>query len=335
MIIERNTAFGTMVDVVLEKNKQNETQFRIDYMAFALLFIPVVLLLVSGVGWCVGLQISVLTFPLGVVLALFLAHVVVGCKKPQTASMGFVLVGMVVLGVVCSLVYDSAFDSNWYHQPGIYLLSHGWNPIWQHHSLTLTDSSANMWVDHYAKGQETICATIVALVGNIEVGKLGNFFLPISSFLFAVMALRKMFPGWSRRKLWVLGFVVAFPPIIWNQLFSFYIDFVLYPIILTALCSAVLYREEKTKFLAIFFCLLAMATSVKFNMLMWFGLVYLGMMVCFWRAGKRGLVGRIVGNGIVGVLVSVLTFSFNPYITNTIDHQTPVFPLMGGQNRLI
>ena len=58
------------------------------------------------------------------------------------------------------------------------------------------------------------------------------------------------------------------------------------------------------------------------------------MMVWFWRMGRRDMVGRIIGYGVAGALVTVLTFSFNPYITNTIDHQTPVYPLMGGQNKL-
>ncbi len=309
-------------------------KIKIDYLAFALLLLPVSLLLVSGLTWSVGMSISMVTFPLGLILALLLAHLVTKRKEVQVHSMCLILIGLVVGGALCALIHDPAFDSNWYHQPGIYLLSHGWNPIWQHHSVTLTDSSANMWVDHYAKGQETICATIVALTGNIEVGKLGNFFLPLSSLLFAVMALRKLFPDWSRRKLWLLGYVAAFPPVIWNQLFSFYIDFNLYAIIMTSLCSAVLYREEKAKFLTMFVCLLAMAAAVKFNILMWFGMVYMGMMVWFWRMGKRDMVGRIIGYGVAGALVTVLTFSFNPYITNTIDHQTPVYPLMGGQNKL-
>lgn len=307
---------------------------KIDYLAFALLLLPVSLLLVSGLTWSVGMSISVVTFPLGLILALLLAHLVTKRKEVQVHSMCLILIGLVVGGALCALIHDPAFDSNWYHQPGIYLLSHGWNPIWQHHSVTLTDSSANMWVDHYAKGQETICATIVALTGNIEVGKLGNFFLPLSSLLFAVMALRKMFPDWSSRKLWLLGYVVAFPPVIWNQLFSFYIDFNLYAIIMTSLCSAVLYREEKAKFLAMFVCLLAMAAAVKFNILMWFGMVYMGMMVWFWRMGRRDMVVRIIGYGVAGALVTVLTFSFNPYITNTIDHQTPVYPLMGGAKQV-
>lgn len=93
----------------------------------------------------------------------------------------------------------------------------------------------------------------------------------------------------------------------------------------------ILYREDKVKFLTIFVCLLALAISVKFNMLMWFGLLYLSFIVYFWKQGKRGMVGKIVSYGIGVTIISILTFSFNPYITNTMDHHSPVYPLMGGQ----
>lgn len=306
----------------------------IDYLAFAFLMLPAFLLMISGIIWCIGAIIGCLVFPITLAMALLIANWIVARKRIQYLSMVCCLLGLVCVGLLCYFIHDPAFDSNWYHQPGIYLLSHGWNPIYQHHSMNIGDASANMWIDHYAKGQETICATIVAFTGNMEIGKLGNFFLPISSFFFSFMALEKMFAGWSKRKLWLIAFIVAFPPIIWNQLLSFYIDFNLYSVVLTALCSMVLYREEKNKFLMIFVCLLAMAISVKFNMLLWFGLLYLGYMIYSWVNGNHKMVGHIVGCGIAGTLVAILTFSFNPYITNTMDHHTPVYPLMGGQNNV-
>lgn len=309
-------------------------QRKIDYCAFALLLLPVILLLASGVTWCVGASIGFATFPVSLVFALFAANRIVAKSKMLYCSMGICLMGLFIVGGLCYFIHDPAFDSNWYHQPGIYLLSHGWNPIYQHHSMNIGDPSANMWIDHYAKGQETICATIVAFTGNMEIGKLGNFFLPISAFLFSLLSLQKMFGDWSCKKQWLIAFVVAFPPIIWNQLLSFYIDFNLYSIVLIGLCSMMLYREDKVKFLAIFVCLTVMAISVKFNMLMWFGVLYIGFMIIYWRMGKRKMVGQIIVCGIAAALVSIFTFSFNPYITNTVDHHSPVYPLMGGQDKV-
>ena len=298
------------------------------------LLLPIILLLFSGLTWIVGGTMVSWGFPIVFIASFLFVYILEGKHKMSFLPFVITLGIIIFVGGLCYFIHDPAFDSNWYHQPGIYLLSHGWNPIYQHHSMDIGDPSANMWIDHYAKGQETICATIVACTGNMEIGKLGNFFLPLSGFLFSLLSLRKMFAEWCKMKQWLIAFVVAFPPIIWNQLLSFYIDFNLYSIVLIGLCSMVLYREDKVKFLTIFVCLTAMAISVKFNMLMWFGLLYIGFMVVYWRIGRRRMVGQIIVCGVAATLVSIFTFSFNPYITNTIDHQSPVYPLMGGQDKV-
>ena len=300
--------------------------------AFTFLLMPILILLMAGMSWVLKLEIFCYIFPISLVICLGLS---LAYSKAKGCIVKLfpccVILGLTLIALFCYLLKDPAFDSNWYHQPGIYLLSHGWNPIYEHHSMKLVDESSRMWVDHYAKGQETICASIVAFTGNMEMGKLGNFFLPLSSLFFTILALSKVFEDWSKKKVGILAFVIAFPPVIWNQILSYYIDFNLYSIVLIAFCSMILYREDKVKFLTIFVCLLALAISVKFNMLMWFGLLYLSFIVYFWKQGKRGMVGKIVSYGIGATIVSILTFSFNPYITNTMDHHSPVYPLMGGQ----
>lgn len=146
-------------------------QNHINYWAFALLIIPVVLLLVSGLTWCIGASICSFTFPLALVFTLFMANKIISRQKIQYQSIAYCLVYLVAVGALCYFVHDPAFDSNWYHQPGIYLLSHGWNPIYDHHSARVINDTSHIWIDHYAKGQETICATIVAFTGNMEIGK--------------------------------------------------------------------------------------------------------------------------------------------------------------------
>lgn len=77
-----------------------------------------------------------------------------------------------------------------------------------------------------------------------------------------------------------------------------------------------------------------MAISVKYNIFMWFGLLYFCIMFCFIYQKRKKEVCNILGLGIVGVLISLGTFSFNPYITNTLDHGTPIYPLMGGKKNI-
>lgn len=133
-----------------------------EFLAFALLFIPVSLLLISGLIWDLGINMGKFTFPIGLVVALVMNIFVLKEKHIEWSSLLILMFGIIVVSVLCYFIKDPAFDSNWYHQPGIYLLSHGWNPIYEHHSMMLVDESSKMWIDHYAKGQETICASIVA-----------------------------------------------------------------------------------------------------------------------------------------------------------------------------
>ena len=39
----------------------------------------------------------------------------------------------------------------------------------------------NIWIDHYCKGMETVSATIVAMTGNLELGKAVSWLLGLSS----------------------------------------------------------------------------------------------------------------------------------------------------------
>ena len=106
---------------VINRMKQNH----INYWAFALLILPVVLLLVSGLTWCIGASICSFTFPLALVFTLFMANKIISRQKILYQSIAYCLVCLVAVGALCYFVHDPAFDSNWYHQPGIYLLSHG------------------------------------------------------------------------------------------------------------------------------------------------------------------------------------------------------------------
>lgn len=58
-------------------------QNHINYWAFALLILPVILLLVSGLTWCIGASICGFTFPLALVLALFLTNRIISRQKIQ------------------------------------------------------------------------------------------------------------------------------------------------------------------------------------------------------------------------------------------------------------
>lgn len=303
-------------------------------LGFFFLITPFTLLVISGITWVLGGSISCMIFPAGVIISLLSANLLVFHKQLNWKMFTIALCTLAFFYITSVTFWDSSYDGNAYHQPGIWLLANGWNPVHQHHSSLLDWTEQAMWIDHYAKGQETICATIYTTTGNIEAGKLGNLFLPLASLFFTISTLQKLFPTWRNIKLWTMAFVVAFPPIIWNQIMTFYIDFILYPLILIGLCSAILYRQNSLRFLLIMVVLVSMACSIKYNMCLWLGLLYLGILCyMFWRKNYQLAVKTILC-GIGTLCLAMTTFSFNPYVTNTMDHGSPFYPLYGGDKNV-
>lgn len=301
----------------------------IELYAVFFMLLPLCLLIGCGVMWVFGMTILPILFPVCCVVAYFLS-LRLSKRKQQMASV-VTIVGILLVTLLLSyLIHDSAYDSNWYHQQSIAALSEGWNPIYQHHYDPMGDNENYMWVDHYAKGQETICATIVSTFGNMEIGKMGNFFFPLSGFFFCLMAIRKRFAAWRSRKIFIAAAITAFPPVIWNQVFTYYIDFVLYPIVLIALCSILLYENDRLKFGVVMASMVAISISVKFNLFMWTGLLYAGIFVYMLAKKNYALTRTTIATGVVVSVFSLFSFAFNPYITNVIHHQTPFYPLLGG-----
>lgn len=303
---------------------------------FAVFFmlLPLFLLVVCGVVWLLGMTIVPILFPICCIVS-YLFSVRLLKKKQQLMSI-VSLVGILFVTLLLSyFIHDSAYDSNWYHQQSIAALSEGWNPIYQHHYDPMGDNRNYMWVDHYAKGQETICATIVSTFANMEIGKMGNFFLPLSGFFFCLMAIRKRFIEWSGKKIFMAAIITAFPPVIWNQVFTYYIDFVLYPLVLIALCSILLYENDRLKFGIVMASMVAISISVKFNLFMWIGFLYAGIIVYLLSKKNYVLTRTTFFTGVIVSVVSLFSFAFNPYITNIIHHQTPFYPLLGGVIKLI
>lgn len=144
----------------------------IELYAVFFMLLPLCLLIGCGVMWVMGMVIPPVLFPICCVVAYLISLRVSKTKAKQITSI-LTLLGILLVTVLLSyLIHDSAYDSNWYHQQSIAALSEGWNPIYQHHYGPMGDNPKYMWMDHYAKGQETICATIVSTFGNMEIGNL-------------------------------------------------------------------------------------------------------------------------------------------------------------------
>ena len=136
-------------------------------------------LLLSGIAWLIGWHISAIHFPVAFILSVVILHCF---RKNIIKDVSISLLLMLFVILLSAIIPDGSYDGQAYHQPMIYALSHGWNPIYDSHNTIISDNwGMNMWIDHYCKGMETISATIVAMTGNLESGKAVSWLLGLSS----------------------------------------------------------------------------------------------------------------------------------------------------------
>lgn len=309
-----------------------KTNRTIHSLALFYLCLPVVVLLFCGVSWAIRYKVTPFTFPLALLTTFTLICKITELKRRQAVQF---LCGNIILlcgiGLICFLIQDIGGDS--YHQESAYLLSHGWNPIYSPVYTGIEKIKHSQWCYCYAKGQETINASIVSLTGNIEIGKLGNFFLPISCLMFVYLSLDKIFVAWSNKKLWIISAIVSFPPVVVSQVLTYYIDFNLYSIFVIFLFTSLLHLQSKEE-LFIFVNLLSLAFSIKFNIFIWF-VLFTGIKIILqlWQKDYKCIKLYFV-SGIGALTICLLTFAYNPYVSNTIYHGSPFYPLFGGNGRV-
>ena len=292
----------------------------------------VCILIVSSIVWFVGWHITPIVLPLALIMASVVFAVMKTSKKEQLLTCS-ISIGIILLATLIeTFVYDVSYDGNAYHQPIIYALANGWNPIYDHHNTVISDSwNMNIWIDHYCKGAETIASTFLVITGNIESGKALNLLLPLALFLILYDFLKERFVGkFSTKKSLLYSLGIAFSMVMVGQITSYYIDYIGYFTFVLALLGV--YDITDTKgddklgyWLLV--CSIMMAASVKFNMLFWSGfLVACGLIIMLVQKNYKNALRLSLISASVAI-ISVCVLSYNPFVTNMIDHANPVYPL--------
>jgi hypothetical protein len=231
--------------------------------------------------------------------------------------------------IVSSLIYDYAFDGQWYHQDIIFRLKNGWNPIYTWHSHEPIVHS-DIWVNHYAKGLETIAATIYSLTGNIESGKAINFIIVAASGFLCFSFLHTIFTFLSKWKSIFFTCVFVLCPVVISQIFTLNIDLASYVLIFLTIFALILYEKNSTTILKVFIAVLIMLMiSIKFNLFFWGGFVFICFFAYWFFTKNYEPIRGLLKPCIIAVCASIFAIAFNPYISNTINHKQPLYPLMG------
>lgn len=212
-----------------------------------LIAIPLVSYVLAVLSLWVGLQINSFIFPIAVCISVLWEcsdRRIRGCVR-WTTTVAVLVVLSVTLGL-SACIYDRSFDGQWYHACTIRELVNGWNPIYSSAcSPTPIDGYTVLWVEHYPRGIETIAATIVSCMGNLDAGKALNLWFVFSSIVYIYLFLCYCLPTMNKYlRIWV-ALVVALNPVVINQMCTYYIDWTLYTLLVIFLINMYLFFCER------------------------------------------------------------------------------------------
>ncbi len=299
------------------------------------LFTLITILLLSAFTWSVGSHINVMIFPFSVIIigSIFYWKNKYWNFRIQDSLFCISLIGLSLL--ISSLINDISFDGQVYHQPAIYALSHGWNPFYESHNAVISNKwGENIWIDHYCKGMETLSASIVACTNNMESGKAINILLMFSLFCFIFdFLLKRLGSVLSCKKILFYSILLTLSPTIIGQIFTFYIDLCGYYTFLVTFIALykLIEKSEAITWFLLGSCII-LAGATKFNMFFWVG--YLIFIACIYLLVKKQY-RKCIQLGSFSLILAICTIvfvGFNPYVTNTLDHGNPVYPLMENIN---
>ena len=286
-----------------------------------------------GVMLCVMFLRAVLPFtaPLSIIVAIILSNWLAR-RAGLSGRLRWWPIALAVGAILISLIpsaafYDLSWDGQWYHQRGVYAISQDWNPL-SEPLRNFNDYSQN-WVRHYAKGPWYIGASLTSLTGWIEFGK----FITWPALVAALMAVTAagLDAGLRRKNAFALGILVALNPVVMSEMLSYLVDGLMI-CFLACYVAALISSFHRPNALAIVTGIAAMICSInsKFT-----GLVFL----CFVCAGvglyclirRRDILLHYIGLNLLAMILGVVVWGYNPYVTNTLNRGNPFYPLMGSK----
>jgi hypothetical protein len=236
--------------------------------------------------------------------------------------------------------FDVAHDGLAYFQPSIRRIAAGFNPLYD--GYMDLGRAPDLWSEqatYFPKAMGYFAASVVAAMGDIQIGKAYHLLLLASSLFFVWNFAKEEGP--LKKGLWVL---MALNPITVTQWASTIIDGALASLSLIGLVYAIAFFERKTisrtvhligiMALTLLFCVKSTGFAFGSIIIFCIGLHRFFVVWCdlkgrstvsrLWKAfGAMTFLGLRLG-GRVLLLVSVL--GFHPYITNLLQHKNIFYP---------
>jgi hypothetical protein len=233
--------------------------------------------------------------------------------------------------LLSAFFYDFSWDGQWYHQTGIIIIAHDWNPLSEPmRSFDGTQLHSQLWLRHYAKGPWYAAAAIFATTGRIELGKCINWLTLMAAFLGTLAAC--LSGGLRRSRALAIATVVAINPVVISELTTYMVDGVMASsLILTVAATITALRQPRPAVIATAVAASIVCINSKFT-----GLIYLCFLlaaIALWClfAARRSL-ARLAYVSVGMLVLGTCLWGYNPYVTNTLYRHQPFYPILGSAN---
>jgi hypothetical protein len=275
-------------------------------------------------------------FALGMLLAAILKAVFYRMESPKPSARTILLseisfvAGAVVLALVSAHFFDFSWDGRYYHQEGIIQLCQGYNPFYQ--QLDETIVNGGLWINHYPKASEIVSASLYAVSGNIELGKVQNLLFLFSNLLVGYWLLIS-YLKFGRIKSLIFSLLMAANPVVLTQVLTYYVDGQMYSLMLATTFLLILLLVNRTwSWYLVLAPVIFYFANVKFT-----AAVYLAMMLMAFCAAPlvfkpaRHVARNLVMSGLLFV-IAIIVIGYNPYVANTRIYGHPLYPVYGENN---
>lgn len=307
-------------------NKPYYTSIKFDIVGYMMLISLFYSIIIPGILWWFNITIQPYFFPLAVFISIihFYRH-----TFPIMESILFISL-LIVSIILNGIIPDMSWDGQAYHQPMVYALANGWNPITDSHNPIINDLwNMNIWIDHYLRGMEISAATIFSMTGKLETGKANNLIFLFSTLMISLHWLKTSFTHLSHLKIILYALVIACPIAFINWGFTFYIDVATYYLVFWILIIIHSVNKKNSSIFTwyLFLIVFSLAACIKINTLFWicYCIFFYCIYLLFIKDYKK--LYYSLSLSILSIIIVLATVNYNPIITNHIDHNNPIYPL--------
>ncbi len=295
-------------------------------------FFVFAVLTISSIGFLLGFSIDSLHIPFAIGATIVFGYLTARAFFYHHIPyflliLIFFTATILVSNTFAAQFYDLSYDGQWYHQDIILALSEEWNPVYTKID-TATIPTADL-LNAYPKMAEINQAAWYKFTGKIELSKMFNLFMMISSFvllLSLLLKIRIIDPIIAT----LSTLLITLNPVAICQLVSFYIDGHVYALMVSivAILGTIYFSNRKYLFLPLVI-LITLIVNVKLTAIL-FSLLFITLFLGYcWNSEKLNKMITVAFISFIAFGLATVLIGFNPYVTNTFRYHNPLYPTIG------